>query len=60
MPHFDAKEGIKKAKFIQNAAVQHSLYKDDLKIEITLSPGIAELNENYVSFVRLLKDTDDT
>ena len=59
LPHCDASGAMEKAKVIQDAVAQHPLYKDDLQIEVTISLGIAELNDKHMSFERLLKDADD-
>jgi len=58
LPHCNRAFGIEKAEAIRQAVIENGLFKDDIKIEFTVSIGVSSLNEKHKRFEELLSDAD--
>ena len=59
LPHCSAEDGVENARRIQRAIAGNCLYKDDQVINLTVSIGVASMNERHESFEQLLNAADD-
>lgn len=58
LPHCEQAFGAEKAEAIRQSVVDKGLFKDEKKIEFSVSIGVASLGEAHDSFEALLSDAD--
>lgn len=59
LPDCDLNGGVEIAKRIQNALIQRSLIVENNELKVTLSIGVAMLNDKHSSFEQLINDADN-